>query len=63
MFVDSFVDYVKKSDENKSNSNPSIYWYSSPYLFGTAHAGTEFITQVRAENFANITKFVLLFFF
>ena len=33
-----------------------FYWYGNPYLFGTAHDGTEFITQGRNEQFNEVSK-------
>ena len=35
---------------------PKTYWYGGPVFYGTAHAGTEFITQYRNEKFAKVAR-------
>ena len=32
------------------------YWYGQPYVHGTAHPGTEYLTQGRSDIFKEITK-------
>ena len=32
------------------------YWYGQPFIHGTAHPGTEFLTQGRSEVFRDITR-------
>ena len=57
----AFRSYVKSFAEMISHSSPEegtphIFWYHSPFLFGTAHARTEFITQTRNERFSRIAQ-------
>ena len=39
--------------------NPKLFWYGNPYFRGTAHEGTEHITQSRSALFNRITQYVV----
>ena len=54
-YVKSFADMMNHSSSSKGS--PHIFWYHAPFLFGTAHEGTEFITQTRNERFSRIAQY------
>merc|ERR1712110_527509 len=52
MGIEKPVRHGRKGDGKKSR----FMWYGNPYLHGTAHAGTEFITQTRNEIFNEMAR-------
>jgi len=58
-FIKFFDDLESIAGDVFRNGRPDgfktdLYWYSNPYIFGAAHAGTEHITQGRNERFREI---------
>jgi hypothetical protein len=54
-FVSDFVELMSESTQTTTKK----YFYANPFIHGTAHPGTDFITQSRNILFANMTRYVL----
>ena len=58
-FIDDFAGMIKDAvvhGRAGDGQKTHYMWYGNPYLHGTAHGGTEFITQSRNERFNEIAR-------
>mgnify|MGYP005999988733 CR=1 FL=1 len=58
LFVEDFCESAGDVFINgrEGGGKTTAYWYGTPYIHGTAHAGSEHITQGRNVQFAQIAK-------